>query len=381
MSKSEISPLRWRLILGRYAQRSLNPAMNSESRRMERALDFLYGREYSNRGMRQQEGQRSGQRGPGSLDASQLSVPQWLSEVRELFPRETIEVVEKHALDRYGIDELVTDKECLEKLEPSQDLLRMLLTFKGHMKGDVLATARRLISQIVDELKQRLAREIRQALSGRLNQMRHSPLKVSQNFDWRGTLRANLKNYDLERRQVILDQLLFFSRMRRQVPWQIVLCVDQSGSMVDSVIHSAIIAGILSGLPALGVKLVVFDTSVVDLSDSIDDPVEVLMSVQLGGGTDIAQAVRYCERLIEYPQRTIFALITDFCEGAPPRELLAASKRLIESGVTCIGIAALDQEAVPSYDEQMAGKLAALGMEIAATTPKEFAQWIASKIS
>jgi len=348
---------------------------------MERALDFIYGREYSGRGIRRPGGQGTGQRGPGSLDASQLSVPQWLSEVRELFPRETLAVVEKHALDLYGLNELVTDKETLEKLEPSQDLLRMLLSFKGQMKGEVLATARRLIRTIVEELKERLAREVRQALSGRLNRVRHSPLKVSQNLDWKGTLRANLKNYDPERGRVVLDRLLFFSRMRRQLPWQIVLCVDQSGSMVDSVIHSAVVAGILSGLPALSVKLVVFDTSVVDLSDVAADPVEVLMSVQLGGGTDIAQAVRYCEQLIEYPQRTIFALVTDFYEGAPPRELLAATKRLVESGVVCIGLAALDREAAPIYDEQMADRLAALGMDIAATTPREFAQWIASKIS
>lgn len=151
--------------------------------------------------------------------------------------------------------------------------------------------------------------------------------------------------------------------------------------MVDSVIHSAVLAGILAGLPALSVKLIVFDTSVVDLSQYVDDPVEVLMSVQLGGGTDIGQALCYCEKLIEIPARTILTLISDFCEGAPPGKMYSAIKRMKESGVTTIGLAALDQEALPYYDTQTAGKLASLGMEVTATTPQQFAQWLAKKIS
>lgn len=370
---------RWRLILGRYSNKNLPAKMNKAEGRMERALDFLYGREYAGRGVRGKQPDRD--IGPGSLDETQLSVPQWLSEVRDLFPRETLETVEKHALERYGLDELVTDKETLEKLEPSHDLLKMLLNFKGRMKGDVLSAARKIIRQVVEELKRRLAKEVRQSFAGRLNRFRHSPLKVSQNFDWKGTLRANLKNYQPDRQQLVVDQMKFFSRTRRRIPWNIILCVDQSGSMVDSVIHSAVLAGILSGLPAVNVKLIVFDTSVVDLSQYIDDPVEVLMSVQLGGGTDIGQAMTYGEKLVEFPQRTVFALISDFCEGAPPQRMLGAAKRLKEAGVTLIGLAALDSEALPYYDKDMAGKLAALGMEITAATPKQFAEWLAKKIS
>jgi Mg-chelatase subunit ChlD len=372
--------LRWRLVLGRYAGRRVQPPMDREAVRMERALDFLYGREYTGRGLRGR-GEAAGQKRGAGLDASQLSVPQWLSEVSDLFPRETMECIEKHALDLYGLSELVTNKETLEKLEPSHDLLKMLLSFKGQMKGEVLELARKIIRQVVEDLKKKLTQEVRSSLAGRLNRFAHSPLKIPQNFDWRGTIRANLKHYQADRQQLVIEQAKFFARTRRHLPWRVIICVDQSGSMVDSVIHSAVLAGILSGLPALDVKLIAFDTSVVDLSSQVDDPVEILMSVQLGGGTDIGQALCYAETLVENPQRTVLALITDFCEGAPPNRLLAATKRLKEAGVTLAGLAALDAAAVPAYDEAIAGKLAALGMDIRAATPKQFAEWLARKIA
>ncbi len=379
-ASSDLAELRWRLVLGRYAGRRLRPEMDAATQRRSRALDFLYGREYAGRGVRGRQG-APGRDGGGSLDPSQLSVPEWLAEVRELFPRETLEVIEKHALERYGLHQLVTDKATLEKLEPNQDLLKCLLAFKGQMRGEVLATARRLIRRIVDELKEKLAREVRASLSGRLDRLRHSPLQVSQNFDWRGTLRANLKTYQPEHQRLVLERALFFSRTRRQIPWRVVLVVDQSGSMVDSVIHSAVLAGILAGLPAVDVKLVVFDTSVVDLSSEVDDPVEVLMSVQLGGGTDIGQALTYAERLIEFPQRTVLALISDFCEGAPPDRMLQVTKRLHEAGVTLLGLTALDAEANAAYDQVLAGRMAALGMDVTAATPRQFARWLAKRMT
>lgn len=379
-NQNEQGLIRWRLVLGRYAQKQIKQSLSISAQRMDRALDFLYGREYAGRGIRGRD-RLDGKIGPGSLDASQLSVPEWLAEVRRLFPRETAETIEKHALERYELTELLTDKQTLEKLEPSQDLLKMLLQFKGRMKGDVLNLAREIIRKIVEELKEKLTRDVRQSFAGRLNRFRNSPLRISQNFDWKGTVRRNLKNWQPDRKAIVLDQIRFFSRQRRQLPWNIILCVDQSGSMVDSVIHSAVLAGILAGLPALNVRLVVFDTAVVDLTQYVDDPVEVLMSVQLGGGTDIGQALCYCEKLIETPSRTIVALISDFCEGAPPNRMFGAVKRMKESGVTLIGLAALDQEALPFYDTQIAGKLATLGMDVTASTPTRFAQWLATRMS
>jgi Mg-chelatase subunit ChlD len=361
---------RWRLVLGRFSRPQLNTSLGATQQRMEAALDYLYSREYRGRGLRED----SPASPEGGTDPSQFTVPAWLSEVRELFPRETVEIIEKHALDRYDLKELVTDAETLAKLEPNLDLLKTLLSFRGHLKGEVLEQARRIIRHVVEEIRKRWESEVRQALSGRLNRFRHSPIKVAQNFDWRATLRRNLKHYDPQRKALVLHEHKFFSRNTRHLPWHIVMCVDQSGSMAESVIHSAVMAGIFAGLPSLRV---VFDTNVVDLSGHADDPVEVLMSVQLGGGTDIAKAMQYCEKLVDQPRRTVLVLVSDFMEGGSVAHLLGAVKRMKESGIIILGLAALDADAVPVHDPQMAQRLADAGMEIAALTPKQLAGWLA----
>lgn len=362
---------RWRLVLGRYAKKRLAAGLTGDGvgDRMEAALEYLYGREYESRDLRPDLG-------PGSLDDSHPTLVGWLGEVRELFPRETAEVIEKHALDRYGLVELVTDPETLERLEPSEQLLKTLLALKGHLGAEVLEVARRIIRQVVEELRRRLEMEVRQAMSGRLSQHRHSPVQIAANFDAAGTIRRNLKNYDPERRQLVLGELRFFERNARRLPWDVIICVDQSGSMAGSVIHSAVMAGILSGLPTFRVRLVVFDTNVVDLSDQVEDPVEVLMRVQLGGGTDIARALRYCSQLVEHPDRTVMVLVTDFCEGGPPGDLVRVVAELAEARVRLLGLAALDGEAHPFYDRAMAQRLADRGMEIAALTPGQLANWL-----
>jgi Mg-chelatase subunit ChlD len=361
---------RWRLVLGRYAGEGLSEQeLEGAAERMDRALEYLYGREYQGRGLRPDDSH-------GSLDPSQLTLVTWLSEVRELFPNDTVEVIEKHALDRYGLTELVTDPKILERLEPNQQLLRTLLTLRGHLKGEVLVIARRIIAQVVEEIRRRLESEVRRTLSGRLNRFRHSPMAIAQNFDALGTLRANLQHYDVDSGRLAVEQIKFFERNTRRLPWDIILCVDQSGSMADSVIHSAVMAGILSALPAFRVKIVIFDTSVVDLTEYADDPVEMLMKVQLGGGTDIGQAVRYCSQLVDNPHRTVLVLITDFCEGAPPGELIRAVKKLAEGRVKLLGLASLDGQAHPVYDRAMAEQLSVCGMEIAALTPQRLAQWL-----
>jgi Mg-chelatase subunit ChlD len=369
---------RWRLLLGRFADRPLGDCLGGQNRegyrRMDRVLEYLYGREYAARGV------RGGGRGAG-LEASVLTVPDWLRDVRELFPGDTAEVIERHALDRYGMTELVTDEEVLRKLEPSYELLKAVLSFRHLMKGKVLETARQVVLKVVEELRRRLAREVRPVLWGRLNRLRRSRLKVFRNLDWHRTIRANLKNYDKERRRLVLEALHFFSRVERHLPWHVILAVDCSGSMIDSVIYSAVMAGIFKGLPSVRVSLVAFDTAVVDLSDRVDDPTELLMSVQLGGGTDIGGALGYCETRVLSPQRTVVVLVTDFFEGGPATALLASVKRLREAGVRVLGLAALDEKAQPAYDRQMAERCVAAGAEVAALTPRRLAEWLARVLS
>jgi Mg-chelatase subunit ChlD len=350
---------------------------------MDRALDFLYGREYAHRGVR--EGQGAGGSGAsgrqGGSGESVLTIPEWLHDVRELFPRETVEILERHALERYGMTDLVTDEEVLRKLEPSYELLKTVLSFRHLMGPKVLDVARQVVRQVVEDLRRRLAREVRPVLWGRLSRRHRSPLKVARNLDFHRTIRENLKHYDVERKRLVLQALHFSSRVERHLPWHIVMAIDCSGSMLDSIIHSAVMAGIFQALPSVRVSLVAFDTAVVDLTGQIDDPVGVLMSVHLGGGTDIAGALGYCETLVHSPTRTILVLVTDFFEGGSPERLIAAIKRLREAGVRVLGLAALDEQARAAYDRQMAERCVAAGAEVAALTPRRLAEWMAPILS
>ncbi len=367
---------RWRLVLGRYAEGSLDSSGFSRGdRRMDRALDYLYGRELARRGLRSKAKSRI-----GSLDPSQLTPLRWLGEVRSLFPQSVFETIQSHALDRYEMHGLLRDPKVLDSLEPNGDLLKSLIAFKGQADAAVQEKIREVARKVVEDIVRRLRPKVARVLAGTPNRFRRSQFKAMQNFDWRATIRENLKNYDSERQAIIADRLRFYSRMRRRLPWTIILCVDQSGSMLDSVIYSAVMAAILAGLPSLKLHLVVFDTSVVDLTEHVEDPVEVLMSVQLGGGTDIGQAMGYCEQLVTQPSRTICVLVSDFEEGAPVGRLVTSVRRLAEARVTLFGLAALDPEAAPVYDRGVAEKLAAAGMRIAALTPDKFADWIGEVI-
>lgn len=378
----QLAEARWRLVLGQFAKNRLSMSCGGGGYdAMDRALNFLYGREYQGRGVRAGQARQSQEQDPeGGREASVFLVPEWIRAVRELFPAETCEVIQQHALERYQMKELVTDKQVLEHMQPSFELLKTLLTFRGMMQGEVLELAHRLIREVVEELRRRLTHEIRQTLWGRLNKVRRTRHKIYRNLDWVRTIRANLKHYDPERRTLVLEQLHFFSRVHRTNPWHIILCVDTSGSMIDSVIHSAVMAGIFHGLPSLRLSFVAFDTAVVDLSEEARDPVELLLSVQLGGGTDIHKALCYCETLVAAPSRTIVVLVTDFREGGSPAGLVGAVRRLRESGVRVIGLAALSSDAQPSYHREMAQQCADAGAEVAALTPRRLAQWIGTII-
>ncbi|ESQ82780.1 VWA domain-containing protein [Asticcacaulis benevestitus] len=367
---------RWRMVLGGYAQPALDGVrLNAQDARADRALDYLYARELEGRGLKRGKDRK------GSLDPSQLTALGWLAEVRALFPQSVLETVQAHAIDRLGMSELLRDPALLGALEPNRDLLKALISFKGRANPQVQDKIREIARKVVEEILQRLRPRVLQALSGHVNRSRRSPRKSMQNFDWRATIRDNLKNYDTTRGVIVADRLRFFARSERRMPWRIILCVDQSGSMLDSTLFAAVMAAILTGLPSLDVKLVVFDTSVVDLSAEAHDPVSVLMSVQLGGGTDICRAVTYCEQLVEQPTRTVFVLLSDFCEGGPVSPLLAAVRRLNAARVKLIGLAALGEGATPEYDRATAERLQAAGMQVAALTPDRFADWLGQVIA
>ena len=231
------------------------------------------------------------------------------------------------------------------------------------------------------ELMEKLEQRIKIGITGKLNRNSESVIKSSRNLDIKKTIAKNLKNYDKDREKLILDRVYFNSRVKKYNNWRIVIAVDESGSMLDSVIHSAVTAGIFAKLPMLDTRLVIFDTNVVDLSDHLDNPVETLMSVQLGGGTNIGQAVRYCEGLIDNPDKTIFVLITDLYEGGSVNELYATSRNIIESGAKMIVLTALDVNANPNYNRTVAARLVDLGAHVAAMTPEQLADWVGGVIS
>lgn len=368
---------RWRLVLGRYAGDRLPVAAADTA--LDGALGYLYDREYTARGHRHGgAGARGGQgrRGRGGTEASVVQGLSWLESARSLFPRETFERMQVDAVDRYGLTELLADPATAESLEPSRELATALLRVRGALDERTAAGLRAVVRRVVDDVVRRLRPRFVTALDGRRDRSRRAPHGASRDFDPRATVRANLSRYDPQTRRLLVTDVRFSSRRRRALTWDVVLLVDQSGSMAASVLYSAVCAGILAGLPGVQVRLVLFDTSVVELTHLAHDPVAVLMTAQLGGGTDIARAMRYAEQEVRNPRRTVVALVSDFEEGGSVSQLLASVRRLAGAGVTLLGLAALDEAAEPAYDRGTARRLAESGMEIAALTPERFAEWL-----
>lgn len=362
---------RWRILLGEPAQAACG-GLSGDAAAADAALEWLYGRDPE----RGQRGERSANLGP-----SVLNTPEWINDIHRLFPKEVIERLERDAVERFGIDEVVTNLEVLERIEPSESLLRAVLHTKHLMNPEVLASARRLVAEVVRRIMEKLATEVRQAFSGTRDRRRRSWVKVARNFDFKRTLATNLHRYDPARRRLYLETPIFNSRSRRHTEaWDIVLLIDQSGSMVDSVIHSAVMAACLWQLPGMRTRLVAFDTEVVDLTADVSDPVELLMKVQLGGGTDIARAVSYAQSLITNPGKSIVVLVSDFYEGGHAGELVRRVKALTEGGTKVLGLAALDAQAEPTYDRELAARLVAVGAQVGAMTPGQLAGWLAEKV-
>jgi Mg-chelatase subunit ChlD len=365
--------VRWRLLLGRASESALDgrAGLSADDLARDAALGWLYGRGESERDIRDRQ---------GGLGGSQLEVPAWISEVHRLFPKETIERLEQDAVEKYEIHEVVTNPEVLARVEPNEALLRAVLLTKHLMNPAVLEMARALVAKVVRRLVEKLARTVKRAFHGEKTR-RPSRLKIAKNFDARATIRKNLRRYDAEARRLFIESPLFVSRTRRSLDrWQVVLLVDESGSMLGSVIHAAVTAACLWNLPGVKTHLCIFDTEVVDLTDRVIDPVEVLMRVQLGGGTDIGKAVTYGAGLVENPRRTIVVLVTDFFEGADPDTLVSRVKALCDQGTIVLGLAALDEKANPTYDRDLARRLVQAGAHVGAMTPGELVSFIADKV-
>lgn len=366
---------RWRLVLGSMSDNSLSfsgsdrEIMSFED--MEQLLDYLYSHAQGDDVRGESISDRS-----GGLGESQLTAAKWITKVRELFPKQTAEVLERHALDEFKMTELLTDKKVLEQMKPDMSLLKTVLQLKHLMKGEVLETAKKIARAVAEELSEKLAQSTRQALTGRLDRNSRSPVRSARNIDIHKTIRRNLKNYDKENETLMLKDVYFSSRVKKYNKKTVIIAVDESGSMLGSVIYSAVMAQIISKLPFAEIKLVIFDTEIVDLSGMVEDPVEVMMSVQLGGGTDIGKALSYCESLIQTPSDTCVLCVTDLCEGGYPHILLNTAQNIMTSGAKLSFLTALDECANPVYDKNMGQHLADMGAFVGALTPDQLGDYI-----
>lgn len=315
----------------------------------------------------------------GGLGASNPNVARWLGDIRQYFPTSVVQVMQKDALERLDLKQMLFEPELLQTIEPDVHLVSQLLALKNVLPARTKETARIVVQRVVDELKRKLEQPTRQAVLGSLNRSARNRRPRHNEIDWHRTIRANLRHYQPEYRTIIPETRIGFGRKRSSLR-DIILCVDQSGSMATSVVYAGVFSAVLASLPAVSTRMVVFDTKVVDLSEKLADPVDVLFGTQLGGGTDINQALAYCQSLVRQPQDTILVLISDLYEGGNAAEMLKRVGTLVASGVQMIALLALNDDGAPMSDQKHAAAFAGLGVPAFACTPDLFPDLMAAAI-
>ncbi|MDR3065521.1 MAG: VWA domain-containing protein [Comamonas sp.] len=358
---------RWRMVLGSPADASCG-GVTGRLQEMDQALAALYEED-------SKLASRKGGRGNSSP-----SVSRWLGDIRKYFPSQVVQVMQRDAMERLNLRELLLQPEMLENVQPDVHLVADLISLGSVIPQNTKATARLVVCKVVDELMKRLEEPMRSAVAGALDRSQRNRRPRHAEIDWNRTIRANLRHWQPEYKTIVPETLIGYGRKARRPQREVILCIDQSGSMANSVVYSSIFGAVMASLPAVATKLVVFDTAVVDLTEKLDDPVDVLFGVQLGGGTDINGAVGYCQGLISEPRNSILVLISDLYEGGVESGLLRRANELVEAGVQFITLLALSDEGAPAYDAELAAKLAALGVPSFACTPDAFPQLMAAAI-
>jgi Mg-chelatase subunit ChlD len=353
---------RWKLVLGAAADAEGAIDMPADYGALDQVLTALY------------DGERK-----GGLGGSAPRVSRWLGDIREYFPADVVAVMQQDAMDRLGLNQLLLEPEILRTVQADVHLVATLLSLSRAMPAKAKATAREVVTKVVRELEQKLAQPLRQAVQGALSRAVRNPRPRYHEINWGATIKANLKHYQASHRTIIPERLVGHGR-RGQALKEIVLCLDQSGSMAASVVYAGVFGAVLASLRAVKTHFIAFDTSVVNLTEELRDPVDVLFGVQLGGGTDINLALSYCQQLITRPTDTILVLVTDLYEGGNARELLKRAAAIQASGVRLVVLLALSDEGAPSYDHRLAEQLAALGIPSFACTPARFPDLLAAAI-
>ncbi len=377
MSAADERLRRWRLVLGGGAADGTGCGLDGTDAQMDAALAAVY--DQGGVGGGGGDGSRGGRE--GGLGASAPRVARWLGDIRAYFPSTVVQVMQKDAIEKLNLTRLLLEPEMLEAVEPDVHLVGTLLALNKVMPDQARESARALVRKVVEELERRLAQKTRAAVSGALDRSArtHRPKRVAD-IDWDRTISANLKNYLPERNTVVPSRLIGYARRQRSVQREVVLCIDQSGSMAASVVYSSVFGAVLASMRSLKTSLVVFDTAVVDLTDRLHDPVELLFGTQLGGGTDINRAIAYSQGLITRPTDSIFILISDLYEGGVRQEMLRRVAAMTQAGVQVIVLLALSDEGAPFYDHENAAALAAMGVPAFACTPDAFPDLMAAAI-
>lgn len=357
--------LRWRLVLGTRAEGALSGRLalaalaaalpEQDAFGLDNTLELVYGEE----------------KGRGGAEASLPNIPRWLGDVRRYFAGDVVAMVQADAIERRGLRQLLFEKETLPRLEKNVELAATIVALQGMIPDEVKDTAREVVRDIAEQIREKLEPQVRQAVVGALARNRHSVLPVYRNVDWKRTIERNLKNYDRDRGVLVPERFHFWANQRRLREWQVILCVDQSGSMASSVVYASIMAAIFASLDALRTHLIFFDTQVADMTDHLDDPVDLLFGAQLGGGTDIARAVAYAAGQVINPEKTLFILITDLFEGGDPQALLQHLANLVESRVRVLCLLALDDSGRPAFHRELARQVRGLKIPTFGCTPNK----------
>jgi Mg-chelatase subunit ChlD len=369
---------RWRLLLGSAAD-AAGARLSPSDQAIDAALAALYDGDAG--GQPGGRGSSAGQSGRSAgLGASAPKVARWLGDIRAYFPSTVVQVMQRDAIDRLNLRQLLLEPEMLESVEPDVHLVGTLLSLSHLMPETTKATARKVVARVVAEIERRIANRTRAAVSGALNRAARSRKPRPRDIDWNRTIAANLSRYQPAHRTVIPERLVGYGRRQQVMARDLVLAIDQSGSMASSVVYASVFGAVLASIRSLRTSLVAFDTAVVDLTEQLSDPVDVLFGVQLGGGTDINKAIAYCQGLITRPRDSIFVLISDLYEGGVQEEMLARMADLRAAGVQVVALLALSDEGAPSFDASNAAALAALGIPAFACTPDAFPELLALAI-
>lgn len=364
---------RWRLILGQESESTFETMIpgqgmefSKEQGMMDQALEAIYDKSSKRSFISQCSGGKGAGRGP-----SNPVVSRWLGDVRSLFDKEIVKIIQSDAMNRCGLKQLILEPELLDNLEPDINLATTLLALKDQIPARSKENARAYIRKIVEEMNKLLEQDIRRAVISSVNKNRHSPISSASAMDFRTTIRRGMKNYNPELKKIIPERFYFFDRTAATAAnkYTIILDVDQSGSMGESILYSSVISCILASMSSIKTRIVAFDTQVMDLTEKCEDPVDLLFGFQMGGGTDINRSVAYCQQFMESPKKTIFFLITDLEEGGNRAALLRRLEEIKESGVTVICLLAIADGGKPYYDSQMAARVAGMGIPCFACTP------------